>query len=75
LKRRHWPLAFLFFAGLGVICLLAGIAAAAGLLAGLHPLFNDGLAAGLALIVSAVALILTAAFPLVLRRLAEREGA
>jgi hypothetical protein len=75
LKHRHWPLSFLFFAGLGVVCLLAGIAALAGLLNGVHPLFNDGLAAGLALIVSAVALILTAAFPLVLRRLAEREGA
>lgn len=72
---RHWPLSFLILAILGVACLLAGIAALAGLLAGLHPLFADGLAAGLALIVSAVALLLSAAFPLVLRRLAEREDA
>jgi len=75
LKHRHWPWSFLFFAGLGVICFLAGIAALAGLLTGLHPIFNDGMAAGLALVVSAIALILTGAFPLVLRRLAEREGA
>ncbi len=70
---RHWPLSFLILCTLGIACLLAGIAAFAGLLAGLHPLFIDGLGAGLALIVSAIALLLSAAFPLVLRRLAERE--
>ena len=37
-------------------------------------LFNDDMA-GWALIVSAEAALLTGAFPLVLRRLAEREGA
>jgi hypothetical protein len=75
MKHRHWPLSFLFFAVLGMVCLVAGIAAVTGLLAGTHPLFNDGAAAGLALIVTAIALLLTGAFPLVLRRLAEREGA
>lgn len=70
---RHWPISFLILSVLGVICLLIGLATLAGLLEGLHPLFADGLAAGLALIVSAVALLLSAAFPLVLRRLAERE--
>jgi len=75
LKHRHWPLSFLFFTGLGVVCFFAGIAALADLLTGLHPIFNDGMAVGLALVVSAIALILTGAFPLVLRRLAEREGA
>jgi hypothetical protein len=44
------------------------------MLKGIHPLFNDDMA-GWALIVSAVACFLTGAFPLVLRRLAEREGA
>jgi hypothetical protein len=44
------------------------------MLKGAHPLFNDDMA-GWALIVSAVACFLTGAFPLVLRRLAEREGA
>jgi uncharacterized membrane protein YkvI len=75
MKRRHWPISFLVFSALGIVCLLAGLAALAGLLEGLHPLFRDGTAAGLALIVSAIALILTGGFPLVLRRLAEREGA
>lgn len=72
---HHWPYTFIVFTALGVVCLLAGVAALAGLLQGVHPLLNDGTAAGLALIVTAIALLLTGAFPLVLRRLAEREGA
>lgn len=72
---HHWPYTFIAFTALGVVCLLAGVAALAGLLQGVHPLLNDGAAAGLALIVTAIALLLTGAFPLVLRRLAEREGA
>lgn len=74
MKTHHWPFTFIAFATLGALCLLAGAAALAGLLQGVHPLFNDAMA-GWALIVSAVACILTGAFPLVLRRLAEREGA
>lgn len=75
MKPHHWPYTFILFTALAAICLLAGIAALAGVLAGVHPLFNDSLAAGLALIVSAIALVLTGGFPLVLRRLAEKEGA
>lgn len=75
MKPHHWPWTFLAFTALGAITTLVGIAALAGLMAGVHPIFNDGTAAGLALIVTAVALFLTGAFPLVLRRLAEREGA
>ncbi|MFH1817154.1 MAG: hypothetical protein ABIK82_21915 [Pseudomonadota bacterium] len=74
MKPQHWPPTFVAFTALGAICLLAGIAALAGMLKGVHPLFNDDMA-GWALIVSAVACFLTGAFPLVLRRLAEREGA
>lgn len=74
-RAHHWPYTFIVFAALGAVCLLAGIAALAGLLRGVHPLFNDEMAAGMALIVSAIACLLTGAFPLVLRRLAEREGA
>ncbi|MDO8932808.1 MAG: hypothetical protein Q7U97_10470 [Rhodocyclaceae bacterium] len=74
MKPHHWPWTFLVFTALGGIGLLAGIAALAGLLRGAHPLFNDDMA-GWALIVSAIACFLTGAFPLVLRRLAEREGA
>ena len=74
MKPHHWPWTFLVFTALGVIGLLVGVAALAGLLTGTHPLFNDEMA-GWALIVSAIACFVTGAFPLVLRRLAEREGA
>lgn len=74
MKPHHWPWAFIVFTAMGIICLLAGVAALAGMLKGVHPLFNDDMA-GWALIVSAVACFVTGAFPLVLRRLAEREGA
>lgn len=71
---HHWPWTFIVFSVLGALLLLAGIAALAGALGRLHPLFADEMA-GWGLIVSAVASFLTGAFPLVLRRLAEREGA
>ena len=74
MKPHHWPWTFLVFTALGALCTLVGIAALAGLMAGVHPLFNDDLA-GWALLVSAIACFLTGAFPLVLRRLAESEGA
>ena len=74
MKPHHWPWTFIAFSVIGTILLLAGIAALAGLLRGVHPLSGDDMA-GWALIVSAVAALLTGAFPLVLRRLAEREGA
>jgi hypothetical protein len=74
MKPHHWPWTFLVFSALGVLLLLAGIAALTGMLRVVHPLFNDELA-GWALVVSSVACFLTGAFPLVLRRLAEREGA
>lgn len=74
MKPHHWPWTFLFFSALGSACLLAGIAAFAGLFASVHPLLADAMA-GWGLIVSAIACFLSGAFPLVLRRLAEREGA
>lgn len=74
MKPRHFPLTFLFFTALGVLTAAVGVAALAGWMRGAHPLFNDDMA-GWALIVTAVALFLTGGFPLVLRRLAEREGA
>ena len=74
MKPHHWPWTFIVFTVLGAMCLLAGIAALIGLMKGVHPLFNDDMA-GWALIVSAIACFLTGAFPLVLRRLAEKEGA
>ena len=74
MKPRHFPLTFLFFTALGAITSVVGVAALAGWMRGTHPLLNDDMA-GWALIVTAVALFLTGGFPLVLRRLAEREGA
>jgi hypothetical protein len=73
-KPHHWPYSFVAFTVLGIISLLVGIVALAGIAGELHPLMADE-GTGIALIVTAVALFLTGAFPLVLRRLAEREGA
>lgn len=72
LPMRHWPISFLVLTLLGALCLLAGLAALGGMLRGVHPLFNDDMA-GWALIVSAIALLLSGAFPLVLRRLQEGD--
>jgi hypothetical protein len=74
MKPHHWPWTFLAFTFLGIVCSVAGMAAFAGLLDGVHPLLADSMA-GIGLIVTAIACFLTGAFPLVLRRLAEREGA
>ena len=73
MKPHHWPWTFIFFSAIGTLCLLTGIAVFAGWLAAVHPLFADSMA-GIGLVVSAIACFLTGAFPLVLRRLAEREG-
>ena len=56
----------------GLACLAAGVVLLAFDLGALHPLLG-GAGAGLALLVSAIALLGSAAFPLVLRRLAERD--
>jgi len=74
MKPHHWPWTFVFFTLLGGVLTVAGVASFAGLFDGVHPLLADPMA-GVGLIVSAVANFLTGAFPLVLRRLAEREGA
>jgi len=73
MKPHHWPWTFLFFTALGILCTLAGIAAFAGVFKDVHPLLADDLT-GWGLIFSAIAFFLSGAFPLVLRRLAEREG-
>jgi len=70
----RWPLSFLILAVLGGVCLLAALAMLTGLFGGVHPLIGDGVAAGLALLVSAIALLLSAGFPLVLRRLATQDA-
>ena len=69
---RHWPVSFVILTLLGGICLLVGLFVLGGAMRGRHPLLHDDMA-GWALIVSAIALLLSGAFPLVLRRLQERD--
>lgn len=58
----------------GLLCLLAGALLLAGLGTDLHPLLQES-GAGLVLIVSGVALVGSAAFPLVLAELAAKDDA
>ena len=74
MKPHHWPISFIVCSVLGALSLLAGFVALAGIGGSLHPLLADE-GTGIALVVTAIALVLTGAFPLALRRLAEREGA
>ena len=71
---HHWPFTFIAFTALGIVSLIVGIVALAGIGGGLHPLLADE-GTGIAMIATAIAFFLSGAFPLVLRRLAEREGA
>lgn len=65
------PISTIFFGILGLFVLAVGIAALSTDLRTLHPLLNhDG---GLALIVSAIALLLSGAFPLALSLLAAQR--
>jgi hypothetical protein len=74
MKPHHWPYTTISTFALGAISLVVGIVALAGVGGGLHPLLADE-GTGIAMLVTAIALFLTGAFPLVLRRLAEQEGA
>jgi hypothetical protein len=56
----------------GVACLVAGVVLLAGDFAAVHPLLGEP-ATALALLVSAGALIGSAAFPVALARLADRD--
>lgn len=71
---RHYPFSFLALSTLGVLCAIPGIISLAGFGASLHPVLEDPMA-GLAFIVSAVALIGSGAFPLVIARLKEGDSA
>ena len=71
---RRYPLSFIALAALGVLCALPGMLSVAGFGGLLHPVLEDPLA-GLAFIVSAIALIGSGAFPLVIEKLKENEEA
>lgn len=70
---RRYPLSFITLTALGVLCAIPGLISAAGFGASLHPVLDDPMA-GLAFIVSAVALVGSGAFPLVLEKLKENEA-
>ena len=71
---RRYPLSFILLTTLGVLCAIPGLISIIGFGAVLHPVLEDPMA-GLAFIVSAVALVGSGAFPLVIEKLKENEGA
>ena len=73
LDMRHYPFSFIVLTGLGILCLIPGLLSVSGLGGSLHPVLEDEMA-GLAFIVSAIALIGSGAFPLVIEKLKENEG-
>ena len=70
---RRYPFSFITLTALGVLCAIPGALSLAGFGAALHPVLDDPMA-GLAFIVSAIALIGSGAFPLVIEKLKENEG-
>lgn len=70
----RYPLSCWILGLLGILCTLIGALSLLGLGYWLHPVLDDPMA-GLAFIVSAVALLGSAAFPLVIARLKAEEGA
>ena len=72
MKLRKLPAGAWLMGIPGLLCLLAGALLLAGFGADLHPLFGES-GAGLVLIVSGVALVGSAAFPLVLAELAAKD--
>ncbi|WP_374277156.1 hypothetical protein [Azonexus sp.] len=71
---RRYPVSFVVLSVLGILCALPGAVSLAGFGALLHPVLDDPMA-GLAFIVSAIALIGSGAFPLVIEKLKENEEA
>ncbi len=69
---RRYPLSFIVLTTLGVLCAIPGLLSLIGLGASLHPVLDDPMA-GLAFLVSAIALIGSGAFPLVIEKLKEGE--
>lgn len=65
---KNLPLSFIVMEVLGLLCLIPAVARLAGSGAALHPILADS-GAGIALLVTAISLIVSGLFPLVLRRL------
>ena len=71
---RLLPLSFIVLSGLGLLCLPPAVASLLGVGGQIHPILADS-GAGIALLVTAISLVLSGLFPLALRRLAQREAA
>lgn len=69
---KKYPMSFIVLCLLGLLTAIPGLGSMLGLGSWLHPLLEDPMA-GLAFIISALALFGSAAFPLVLRRLQDAE--
>ncbi|MEN9481993.1 MAG: hypothetical protein RLZZ298_3388 [Pseudomonadota bacterium] len=74
MSQRRYPFSFVALTTLGVLCAIPGLVSLFGFGASLHPVLDDPMA-GLAFIVSAVALIGSGAFPLVIAKLKENDSA
>ncbi len=68
---RRYPFSFLALTALGIATGIPGLVSVAGFGDSLHPLLADPMA-GLALVVSAVALVGSGLFPFFIARLANR---
>lgn len=71
---RRYPFSFVALTTLGILCAIPGFVSLAGFGASLHPVLEDPMA-GLAFIISAIALIGSGAFPLVIAKLKAGEDA
>lgn len=69
---RRYPVSFVVLVVLGIVVAVPGIISLAGFGALLHPVLEDPMA-GLAFIVSAVALIGSGLFPYAIARLVNKE--
>jgi hypothetical protein len=69
---RRYPISFIVCTVLGILCGIPGLVSMAGFGAAIHPVLADE-GAGLAFVVSAVALIGSGLFPLVIARLRAGE--
>ena len=74
MNQCRYPFSFIALTTLGVLCAIPGLLSLLGLGASIHPVLDDPMA-GLAFIVSAVALIGSGAFPLVIAKLKKNDGA
>ena len=70
---RRYPLSFQILSALGLASAIPGAFSLAGFGSLIHPVLEDPMA-GLAFVVSAIALIGSGLFPLVIQKLKEGEG-